>query len=38
MIARSICLIADGSNGWIVSRRASGTLMVAIVFSGESVP
>ena len=37
-IARSICLIDDGSNGWIVSSRASGTLIVAMFFSGEGVP
>ncbi len=38
MIARSICLIADGSNGWIVSMRGSGTLIVAMFFSGVGVP
>ena len=37
-IARSIALICDGSNGWIVSSRGSGTLIVAMFFSGEGVP
>ena len=37
-IARSICLIDDGSNGWIVSIRGSGTLIVAMFFSGVGVP
>ena len=38
MIARSICLIDDGSKGWIVSMRGSGTLIVARFFSGVGVP
>ena len=37
-IARSIVLIELGSNGWIVSSRGSGTLIVASCFSGVSWP
>ncbi len=38
MIAFSICLIDDGSNGWIVSIRGSGALIVAMFLSGVGVP
>ena len=37
-IAFSIALIELGSNGWIVSMRGSGTLIVASCFSGVGVP
>src|SRR3954469_16356105 len=37
-IAFSIALIELGSNGWIVSIRGSGTLIVASCFSGVEVP
>jgi hypothetical protein len=36
--ARSICFATVGSNGWIVSMRGSGTLIVAMFFSGVGVP
>ena len=38
MIDFSIPLICDGSKGWIVSIRGSGTLIVAICLSGVCVP
>ena len=38
MIAFSIALIELGSNGWIVSIRGSGTLIVASCLSGVGVP
>ena len=38
MIARSIDLIELGSNGWIVSRRGSGTLIVASCLTGVCWP
>src|SRR5918994_2881235 len=37
-IARSIVLIEPGSNGWIVSSRGSGALIVASCLSGVCVP
>jgi hypothetical protein len=38
MIAFSIAFIELGSNGWTVSMRGSGTLIVASWFSGVGVP
>src|SRR5581483_5773959 len=38
MIVFSIVLICDGSKGWIVSMRGSGTLIVASCFSGIGWP
>ena len=38
MIAFSIAFSEPGSNGWIVSIRGSGTLIVASCFSGVGVP
>ena len=37
-VARSIALIELGSNGWIVSDRGSGALIVASCLSGVWVP
>jgi hypothetical protein len=37
-IVFSICLIELGSNGWIVSMRGSGALIVARFLSGVGVP